>query len=91
MKICPKDGGKLREWIEVFWFPTYTSEQLNLIENIWTHLKRTCFSRMLTKNLNEFPAALIQLLKRLGIPGALRQVLKPLRQAGECHHLHRVA
>jgi transposase len=82
---------RLREWIQVFWLPTYTSEQLNLIENLWTHLKRTYFSRMLTKSLKEFPVAVIQLLKRLAIPGALRRVLKPLRQTGECHYLHRVA
>ena len=82
---------RLREWIQVFWLPTYTSEQLNLIENLWTHLKRTYFSRMLTKSLNEFPMAVIQLLKRLAIPGALRRVLKPLRQAGGCHYLRRAA
>ena len=82
---------RLREWIEVFWLPTYTSEQLNLIENIWTHLKRTYFSRMLTRRPSEFPLAVVQLLKGLAIPGALRRALKPLRQVGGCQNLTRVA
>ena len=82
---------RLRGEIQVFWLPTYTSEQLNLIENVWAHLKRTYFSRMLTRSRNEFPIAVIQLLKRLAIPGALRRVLSPLRKARGCHYLPRVA
>jgi len=82
---------RLREWIQVFWLPTYTSEQLNLIENVWTHLKRTYFSRMLTKGPKEFPGAVIRLLKTLALPGALRRTLKP-RLAGEgCKYIPRVA
>ena len=86
-----KEMRRLREWIQVFWLPTYTSEQLNLIENLWANLKRTYFSRMLTRRLSEFPVAVIQLLRRLATPGALRRVLKPLRHAGECHYLRWVA
>ena len=82
---------RLRDVIEVFWLPTYTSEQLNLIENLWTHLKRTYFSRMLTRGRNEFPMAVIKLLKRLAIPGALRRVLKPMPVARGCQYLSRVA
>jgi len=82
---------RLREWIEVFWLPTYTSEQLNLIENIWTHLKRIYFSRMLTRRPADFPIAVVHLLKSLVVPGALRRVLRPLRQTGGCHNLPRVA
>lgn len=80
---------RLRAWIRVFWLPTYTSEQLNLIENVWTHLKRTYFSRMLTKRLDEFPAAVIRLLRSLAVPGALRKALKPAR--GGCRKLRRAA
>jgi transposase len=82
---------RLREWIKVIWLPTYTSEQLNLIENIWTHLKRTYFSRMLTRGPGGFPAAVIRLLKTLALPGALRRALKPLRVARGCRYLPRVA
>ena len=82
---------RLREWIEVFWLPTYTSEQLNLIENLWAHLKRIYFSRMLTKHLHEFPVAVIKLLKSLAIPGALRRALKPQKRTGGCQNLPRVA
>ena len=82
---------RLREWIHVFWLPTYTSEQLNLIENVWTHLKRTYFSRMLTQGPNEFPVAVVQLLKTLALRGALRRALKPLPEGGGCKYLPRVA
>lgn len=84
---------RLREWVRVFWLPTYTSEQLNLIENLWAHLKRIYFSRMLTKRLHEFPVAVIQLLRRLATPGALRRALKPtpLKKAKGCKNLPRVA
>lgn len=82
---------RLRKWIRVFWLPTYTSEQLNLIENLWTHLQRTYFSRMLTRNPNEFPVAVIRLLKTLALPGALRRALRPLPAKGGCKDLCRVA
>ena len=54
-------------------------------------LKRTYFSRMLTRGPSEFPVAVVQLLKSLAIPGALRRAHRPLRQAGGCHYLPRVA
>jgi hypothetical protein len=82
---------RLRPWIRIFWLPTYTSEQLNLIENVWTHLKRNYFSRMLTKGPAEFPAAVIRLLNTLAVPGALRRALKPRRAAGGCRKFPRVA
>ena len=67
------------------------SEQLNLIENIWAHLKRTYFSRMLTRGPAEFPVAVVRLLKSLAAPGALRRILRPLSQAVGCQYLPRVA
>ena len=82
---------RLREWVRVFWLPTYTSEQLNLIENLWAHLKRIYFSRMLTKRLPDFPVAVVRLLKGLAAPGALRRALKPLKKAKGCQNLPRVA
>jgi len=86
-----KEMDRLRKWIHVFWLPTYTSEQLNLIENIWAHLKRTYFSRMLTRGPAEFPVAVVRLLKSLAAPGALRRILRPLSQAVGCQYLPRVA
>jgi len=82
---------RLREWIQVFWLPTYTSEQLNLIENVWTHLKRNYFSRMLTKSPATFPIAVVRLLKTLALRGILRQALKPRSKVGGCKKLTRVA
>jgi transposase len=90
-KRALKEMRRLREWVRVFWLPTYTSEQLNLIENVWAHLKRTYFSRMLTKRLSEFPMAVLQLLRSLAIPGALRRVLSPHKRAKGCTKLPRVA
>ena len=90
-KRALKEMRRLREWVRVFWLPTYTSEQLNLIENVWAHLKRTYFSRMLTKRLSEFPVAVLQLLRSLAIPGALRRVLSPHKRTKGCRKLPRVA
>ena len=81
----------LRKWVRVFWLPTYTSEQLNLIENVWTHLKRNYFSRMLTKGPAAFPTAVVRLLKTLALRGALRLALKPRATRGGCRKLARVA
>jgi transposase len=82
---------RLRAWIRVFWLPTYTSEQLNLIENVWTHLKRNYFSRMLTRGPTEFPIAVIRLLKTLALRGVLRRALKPRAAGGGCRKFARVA
>lgn len=82
---------RLRECIRVFWLPTYTSEQLNLIENVWTHLKRNYFSRMLTQGPAEFPIAVVRLLKTLALHGILRRALKPRAAPGGCKKLGRVA
>ena len=90
-KRSREEMDRLREEIQVFWLPTYTSEQLNPIENVWAHLKRIYFSRMLTRGRNEFPIAVIQLLKRLAIPGALRRVLKPMLETQGGQNIPRVA
>jgi len=82
---------RLRDWIKVVWLPTYTSEQLNLIENVWAHLKRNYFSRMLTKGPDGFPEAVIRLLRTLAAPGALRRALKPSKRARGCEYLPRAA
>ena len=82
---------RLRPWIQVFWLPPYTSEQLNLIENVWTHLKRTYFSRMLTRRPADFPPAVVRLLRTLASPGALRAAMKPRSKGGGCKKITRVA
>jgi len=82
---------RLGKWIQVFWLPTYTSEQLNLIENVWTHLKRNFFSRMLTRRSADFPLAVVRLLHALARRGALRRAMKPRLKATECKKLTRVA
>lgn len=82
---------RLHEWIQPFWLPPYSSEKLNVIENVWTHLKRTYFSRMLTRDHDDFPVAVIRILSALARPGALRSALRPLRAAGGCQNLCRVA
>lgn len=82
---------QLRSWIQVFWLPPYTSEQLNQIENVWTHLKRTYFSRMMTRRPADFPPAVVRLLQTLANPGALRAALKPRSKGGGCKKITRVA
>lgn len=92
-KRSQAEMAKLQAWVQVFWLPTYTSEQLNLIENIWTHLKRVYFSRMLTRDPDDFPVAALKLLRALALPGTLRRALKPGQAKGTagCKNLCRAA
>jgi transposase len=64
----------LSERIIPFWLPKYTSEKLNRIENVWTHLKDDYFSRMLVTRRNLFASAAVKLLKRLNHRGALKKL-----------------
>jgi transposase len=66
-----------RPWVEVVWLPTYSSEQLNDIENVWKHLKEDYFSRMLVPDVRSFDQAVVALLRRLESAGQLRRFLKP--------------
>lgn len=81
----------LRQWIHIFWLPTCTSEPLNLIENVGAYLQRIYFSRMLTRDPNDFPVAVVQLVKKLARLGALRRMLRPLCAPERCTELLRVA
>ncbi|HZN61169.1 MAG TPA: transposase [Planctomycetota bacterium] len=72
---------RAKDWIRVFWLPTYTSEQLNDIEGLWKHLKEDYFSRMLVQDRTEFRGAVVGLLNRMSRGRKLREVLKP------CHVL----
>lgn len=75
---------RLDDFLHVFWLPTYTSEQLNEIEWVWTHLKEEYFSRMLiplredfAQLREEFTRAVVDLLTPLRRAGMFRKVLKP--------------
>lgn len=68
---------RVQEWVRIFWLPTYTSEQLNDIENLWKHLKEDYFSRMLAKTREEFAGAAVDLLLQLRRGRMLRIFLKP--------------
>jgi len=72
---------RAKDWVRVFWLPTYTSEQLNDIEGLWKHLKEDYFSRMLVQNRAQFRDAVVALLNRMRRGRKLREVLKP------CHTL----
>lgn len=63
--------------VVVFWLPSYSSEQLNDIENLWKHVKDDYFSEMLVTKRDDFPAAVGALLHGLRRPGRLRRFLKP--------------
>lgn len=63
--------------IQVFWLPTYTSEQLNDIEALWKHLKEDYFCRMLVEDREEFRDATVALLSRMCRGRILRELLKP--------------
>ena len=68
---------KSKDVIDVFWLPTYTSEQLNDVEGLWKHLKEDYFSRMLVAKSVGFKKAVVELLKRMRRGKGLRRVLKP--------------
>lgn len=58
-------------YVRPFRLPRYTSETLNWIENFWDHLKRTYFSRMLSKGREAFYSDAVRLLRRLRHSGRL--------------------
>lgn len=45
-----------RQWIEVYWLPPYCPD-LNLIERLWGHLKRTILANVLFKTMDDLVAA----------------------------------
>lgn len=63
--------------VVVFELPTYSSEQLNDIENLWLHTKEDYFSEMLVERRADFPDAVRALLQQLRRRGQLRRFLKP--------------
>lgn len=71
-----------RAWLRVYFLPTYASEQLNEIEGLWQHLKADYFSEMLAQRAEDFPPAVLSLLKRLQRQGALRALLAPRGRKG---------
>jgi transposase len=70
---------QVEAWVRPFWLPKYTSEKLNRIEGLWGHLKEAYFSRMLTRRREDFYAAVVHLLERLGRPGGFRRLMPPAR------------
>lgn len=68
---------RLRGLLQVFWLPAYSSDKLNDIEGVWSHLKADYFSRMLVRRRENFVPAAVRLLTPLRQPGSLRRMLKP--------------
>ena len=67
----------LRPEVVVFALPTYSSEQLNDIENLWLHIKEDYFSAMLVERRSDFAGAVRALLQKFRRRGQLRRLLKP--------------
>lgn len=82
---------RVERCVRVFWLPTYTSEQLNDIENLWKHLKEDYFSRMLAKTREDFVVRAVQILSQLRRGGVLRQMLKPRHRMAVSKDLVRTA
>ena len=57
-----------------FWLPKYSSQKLNRIENLWSHLKDDYFGRMLVKRREQFTLAVVSLLNRLHRKGAIHRI-----------------
>jgi transposase len=74
-----------------FWLPPYSSELLNEIEGVWSHLKKDYFSQMLVRHRRQFVERAVAFLSTLARPGALRRALKPRRRQTVGTNLRRVA
>ena len=70
----------LADLVRVFWLPPYSSELLNEIEGVWSHLKKDYFSQMLVRRREHFVDQAVAFLVSLARPGALRRALKPRRR-----------
>ena len=55
---------EVKRWIRIFWLSTY-SPDLNDIERLWRHLKRTGVANHLFSSPNEFRAHLLKLLAKV--------------------------
>jgi hypothetical protein len=77
--------------VRPFWLPPYSSELLNEIEGVWSHLKKDYFSQMLVRHRKQFADQAVALLSTLAKPGALRNALKPRRRLRVGKKLRRVA
>ncbi len=81
----------LAHLVRVSWLPPYSSELLNEIEGVWTHLKEDYFSQMLVARRADFHGEAVAFLSTLAAPGALRRALKPRRRCHPGKKLRRVA
>ncbi len=77
--------------VRPFWLPPYSSELLNEIEGVWSHLKKDYFSQMLVRRRDQFVDMAVAFLTTLAKPGALRDALKPRRRKKVGRKLRRVA
>ena len=77
--------------VRPFWLPPYSSELLNEIEGVWSHLKKDYFSQMLVRRREQFADQAVAFLSTLAKPGALRNALKPRRRQRVGKKLRRVA
>lgn len=80
-KLSREEINRASEFVDIFWLPRYSSEQLNEIENLWKHVKADYFCRMLVKNPKKFRTAAIRLLDSFKPVGAVRKLVKPPRYA----------
>ena len=77
--------------VRPFWLPPYSSELLNEIEGVWSHLKKDYFSQMLVRHRDQFVDQAVAFLSALAKPGAFREALKPRRRKSVGKKLRRVA
>ena len=77
--------------VRPFWLPPYSSELLNEIEGVWSHLKKDYFSQMLVRRREQFVDQAVAFLSPLAKPGELRNALKPRRRQSVGKKLLRVA
>ena len=80
-----------RGWVRPLWLPPYSSELLNEIEGVWSHLKKDYFSQMLVRRREQFVDQAVAFLSTLTKPGAFRKALKPRRRQSVGKKLRRVA
>jgi putative transposase len=76
-KAVHHDLQNVQEHVEVFWLPHYSPE-LNLIEILWRHLKRSRMANVLFKSVRQFETHLNDLLRDFALhPDLTLRIVTP--------------
>jgi putative transposase len=88
-KAIQHDLENVKTQVTVFWLPTYSPE-LNLIEILWRHLKRSRLANVLFRSGRQFQAHVEQLLRHFATqPDLALRIVTPQGRAANRRNLLR--